>query len=140
MPGRTIIDLMETSVERFGDDVYLMEKVGDRYEGTTYRETRELVHRFSAGLLALGLQKGDRVALIAEGRNLWVIAELGILCAGAINVPISVKINEAAELKFRMAHSGCRMAIVSGTQAPKVEALLKDLPDLETLILLDGEE
>ena len=140
MPGRTIIDLMETSVERFGDDVYLMEKVGDQYEGTTYRETRELVHRFSAGLLALGLQKGDRVALIAEGRNLWVIAELGVLCVGAINVPISVKINEAAELKFRMAHSGCRMAIVSGTQAPKVEALMKDLPDLETLILLDGEE
>ena len=140
MPGRTIIDLMETSVERFGDDVYLMEKVGDHYEGTTYRETRELVHTFSAGLRALGLKKGDRVALIAEGRNLWVIAELGILCAGAINVPISVKINESAELKFRLAHSGCRMAIVSGTQAPKVEALMKDLPDLETLILLDGEE
>jgi long-chain acyl-CoA synthetase len=140
MPGRTIIDLLETSVERFRDDVYLMEKVGDQYEGTTFRETRELVHRFSAGLLALGLQKGDRVALIAEGRNYWVIAELGILCAGAINVPISVKINESTELKFRMAHSGCRMAIVSGTQAPKVEALMKDLPDLETMILLDGEE
>ena len=54
MAGRTIIDLMETSVERFGDDTYLMEKVGDRYEGTSYRETRELVHRFAAGLMALG--------------------------------------------------------------------------------------
>jgi long-chain acyl-CoA synthetase len=140
MPGRTIIDLMESSVERYGDDIYLMEKVGERYEGTSYRETRELVHGFAAGLLALGLKKGDRVALIAEGRNWWVIAELGVFYAGAINVPISVKINEAAELEFRLAHSGCRMAIVSGTQAPKVKALMKDLPDLETLILLDGEE
>jgi len=140
MPARTLIELLENSVERFGDDVYLMEKVGDRYEGTTYRETREQIHLFSAGLQALGIQKGDRVSLIAEGRNLWVIAEMGILCAGATNVPISVKINEPTELKFRMAHAGCRMAIVSAGQAHKVEAIKKDLPDLETIILLDGGE
>ena len=138
MPARTLIELLETSVEKFGDDVYLMEKVGDQYEGTTYREAREQIHLFSAGLQALGLEKGDRVAHIAEGRNLWVIAEMGILCAGAINVPISVKINEPAELEFRLAHSGCRMAVVSKGQAPKLEAIKRDLPDLETIILLDG--
>ncbi len=141
MTDRTLVDLFETSVERFEDEVYLMEKRDGEYRGTTYRETRDLVYRFSAGLQALGLQKGDRVALVSEGRNLWVIAELGILYAGAINVPISVKINEAAELKFRMAHSGCRMVVVSRSQAEKVEAIRKDLPDLETIILLDeGEE
>jgi long-chain acyl-CoA synthetase len=139
MPGRTLVNLFESSVERFADDVYLMEKVGERYQGTTYRETREGVHRFAAGLLALGVRKGDRIALISEGRNLWVIAELGMFYAGAINVPISVKINEPAELKFRLAHSGCRMAVVSRSQVAKVEAIRKDLPDLETLILLDGE-
>ncbi|MBT8396630.1 MAG: AMP-binding protein, partial [Gemmatimonadetes bacterium] len=104
-----------------------------------YAETREQVHRFAAGLLALGIQKGDRISVISEGRNLWVFAELGILYAGAINVPISVKINEHAELKFRLAHSGCRMAVVSGNQAQKVEAIKKDLPDLETIVLLDGK-
>ena len=139
MPGRTLIDLMETSAERFADEVYLLEKPNDRYEETTYRETREQVHRFAAGLLALGVKKGDRISLISEGRNLWVIAELGILYAGAINVPISVKINEPTELKFRLAHSGCRMVVVSANQAHKVEAIKKDLPDLETVILLDGE-
>jgi long-chain acyl-CoA synthetase len=140
MPARTLIDLMETSAKRFPDHVFLLEKPKDRYEGTTYAESRELVHRFSAGLQALGLEKGDRVALISEGRALWVVAEMGILYAGAINVPISVKINEPAELKFRLAHSGCRMAVVSAGQARKVEAIRKDLPNLETLILLDGEE
>ena len=120
MPGRTLIDLMETSAERFADEVYLLEKPNDRYEETTYRETREQVHRFAAGLLALGVKKGDRISLISEGRNLWVIAELGILYAGAINVPISVKINEPTELKFRLAHSGCRMVVVSANQAHKV--------------------
>ncbi len=138
MPGRTLINLFETSVERFPDEVYLLEKVGGEYRGTTYRETREEVYRFAAGLLALGIRKGDRVALISEGRNHWVIAELGIFYAGAINVPISVKITEGAELKFRLAHSECRMAVVSRTQAGKVGAIRKDLPDLETIILLDG--
>lgn len=140
MAGRTLVDLMETSAERFADEIYLLEKPTDKYEGTTYRETREKVHQFAAGLLALGIQKGDRVSVISEGRSLWVVAEVGILYSGAINVPISVKINEVAELKFRLAHSGCRMVVVSRSQAPKVEAIKKDLPDLETIILLDGGE
>jgi len=139
MPGRTLIDLLETSAARFPENVYLWEKPKDEYVGLTYAETRKQVRRFSAGLQSLGLQKGDRVALVSEGRALWVIAELGILYAGGINVPISVKINEPTELKFRMAHSGCRMVVVSGSQAPKLEAIRKDLPDLETVILLDGE-
>jgi len=139
MSNRTLINLMETSAEKFGDEVYLLEKPADRYEETTFTETRDQVHRFAAGLVAMGVRKGDRVALISEGRNLWVIAELGILYAGAINVPISVKINEPAELKFRLAHSACRVAVVSGNQASKVEAIKRDLPDLETVVLLDGE-
>jgi len=139
MPGRTLIDLLETSAARFPENVYLWEKPKDEYVGLTYAETRKQVRRFSAGLQSLGLQKGDRVALVSEGRALWVIAELGILYAGGINVPISVKINEPTELKFRMAHSGCRMVVVCGSQAPKLEAIRKDLPDLETVILLDGE-
>jgi long-chain acyl-CoA synthetase len=138
MPGRTLIDLMETSTERFPENVYLYEKPKEEYIGLTYAETRELIHRFSAGLQALGLKKGDRVALISEGRALWVVAEMAVLYAGAISVPISVKINEPNELKFRMAHSGCRMAILSATQAPKVENIRKDLPDLEHIVLLDG--
>jgi len=138
MSDRTLINLLETAVQRFGDEVYLLEKSMDEYEETTYAETRNQVCRFAAGLLSLGIAKGDRVALISEGRNLWVIAELGILYTGAINVPISVKINEPAELKFRLAHSGCRVAVVSGNQAGKVEAIKRDLPDLETIVLLDG--
>jgi long-chain acyl-CoA synthetase len=140
MPGQTLIALMESSVERFADETYLLEKRADKYGATTYRETREQVLRFAAGLMALGLQKGDRVALVSEARNLWVVAELGILYAGAINVPISVKINEPHELKFRLAHSGCRMVVVSRNHSAKILGAETDLPDLETVILLDGGE
>jgi long-chain acyl-CoA synthetase len=99
-----------------------------------------LVHRCGAGLLSLGIRKGDRAALLSEGRNDWIVAELGILFAGAINVPLSVKLEEAAELKFRLAHSGCETAIVSGAQAHKIYQMRGSLPGLKRVIVLDGQD
>lgn len=137
MTQRTLPRLFEDSVKKFGSNVLLWEKTDDRYAGTTYAEMRPLVHRFAAGLLALGLRKGDRVALISEGRNDWVMSELGILFAGGVNVPISVKVEELADLKFRLAHSECRMAIVSQGQVSKIRQVKDDLPDLAKIIVLD---
>ena len=138
--ARTLPWLFETSVERYAGTVMLLEKRGDRYEATTYAEMRERVHRFAAGLLSLGLEKGDRVALISEGRNDWVMAELGILFCGGVNVPLSVKIDELDDLKFRLLHAGCRMAIVSQPQVGKIRAIRNDLPELKLTIVLDTLE
>ncbi|MBW7889220.1 MAG: AMP-binding protein [Bacteroidetes bacterium] len=135
---RTLPLLFETSVKQFPTNVAMWEKKGDTFKGTTYSELQTSIHRCGAGLLRLGITKGDRIALIAEGRNDWVISELGILYTGAINVPISVKVEERNDLKFRLAHSGCRMAIVSGGQAEKIRTINHDLPELEKIILLDG--
>ncbi len=116
----------------------MWEKRGKAYVGTSYHDIRESVHRCAAGLMSLGINKGDRVALISEGRNDWVIAELGILFAGAINVPLSVKLGELSELKFRIAHSGAAMVIASGSQAEKIRSIRNDLPEVRQLLLLDG--
>lgn len=129
--------LFERSVQRFPANPFMWEKHDGAYVPTTYAAARERVHRCAAGLLSLGLRHGDRVALIAEGRNDWVIAELAILYTGAINVPLSVKLDEPGDLRFRLAHAGCRMAVVSGNHAHKVLALREDLPHLETIIHLD---
>ena len=137
---KTIVELFETSVEKYPDNIYLWEKENGEFKGTTYRQTRDEVLKFAAGLVALGIKKGDRIGLVSEGRNQWIISELGMLYAGAINVPLSVKLDEAAELKFRLAHSGSRMIIVSARQASKIEAIRNDLPDLEKVIYLDPKE
>ncbi len=134
---RTLPYLLEQSTEKYGDNILMWEKKDTAYVGSTYREIRDQVHLFAAGLMSMGIQKGDRLALISEGRNHWVIAELGILYTGAINVPISVKVDELSDLKFRLAHSGCRMAVVSGNQAHKVRAVKNDLPELEKIICFD---
>ena len=138
--ARTLPRLFETSADRFAGRVMMLEKRGGRYKATTYAEMRALVHRFAAGLLSLGLEKGDRVALVSEGRNDWVMAELGILYCGAINVPVSVKLDELDDLRFRLLHAGCRMAIVSRGQAEKIRAIKHDLPDLKLTIVLDQLE
>ena len=136
---RTIPTLLEKSAERYSSNILLWEKKADAYQGTTYSQFKEKVYLCAAGLMSLGIQKGDRIALISEGRNDWVIAEVGMLYAGTINVPISVKLDELSDLKFRLLHSGARMVVVSGGHAHKVRAIENDLPELEKIIILDGE-
>jgi long-chain acyl-CoA synthetase len=137
---RTLINLFEDCVKKYSDYVFLLEKKNNKYKGSTFKEIQEKVHQFGAGLVSLGVQKGDRIALLSEGRNDWVISELGIFFAGAVNVPLSVKLTEPAELKFRIEHSGSKFIIASKNQAKKIAPLKKSLPDLEKLILLDSQE
>lgn len=137
MPERTLPGLFEESVRAYPDNVLMWEKRGSRYEPTTYAGMQPLVYRFAAGLMSLGLGKGDRVALISEGRRDWVMSELGVLFAGAITVPISVKVEELGDLKFRLAHSGSRMAVVSRSQVNKIRQVRNDLPELALTVVLD---
>lgn len=135
---RTLPQLFETSAAQFAANIALWEKKSDAFKGTTYSELQISIHQCAAGLLSIGIAKGDRIALISEGRNDWVISELGMLYAGAVNVPLSVKLDELSDLKFRLLHSGCRMVIVSGGHAHKVRAIAHDLSEVEKIILLDG--
>ena len=137
MKQRTLPMLFEESVEKYSQNIMMWEKSNDQYVGTTYAEMKNLIYIFAAGLMKYGIRKSDRVALISEGRNHWVISELGILYAGAVNVPISTKIEELIDLKFRLAHSGCRLVIASRNQANKIRKIKNDLPDLEKTVLLD---
>jgi long-chain acyl-CoA synthetase len=136
---KSLIQFFEESVEKYSSNVYLWEKPAEKYEGTTYNETRKQVYEFAAGLLNLGIKKGDRLSIISEGRNSWVIGELGILYTGALNVPLSVKLNHD-EIKFRINHSGARMILVSSIQAMKLKEVIKDCPTLEKIIHLDTQE
>ncbi|MCU0243477.1 MAG: AMP-binding protein [Acidobacteria bacterium] len=140
MTERTLPRLFEESVAAYPGNVLIWEKRGSRYEPTSFAEMRGLVRRFAAGLLSLGLGRGDRAALISEGRRDWIMAELGILSTGAVNVPVSVKVEELGDLKFRLDHSGCRLAVVSKSQLAKLRQIKNDLPELATTVVLDDVE
>ncbi|MBN1143208.1 MAG: AMP-binding protein [Bacteroidales bacterium] len=137
---KTLIQLFEDCVSKYSNNVFLLEKKNNKYMGTTFKEVHEKAYQAGAGLLALGVQKGDRIALFSEGRNDWVISELGILYSGAVNVPLSVKLSEPTELRFRIDHSGARFIIASKNQAKKIIPIMDSLPKLEKLILLDSQD
>ncbi len=136
---KSIIQFFEESVEKYESNVYLWEKPQDKYEGTTYGETRKQVYEFAAGLITMGIKPGDRLSIISEGRNNWVIGELGILYAGAVNVPLSVKLNPE-EIKFRINHSESRMVLASSIQAAKLKTVVKDCHTIEKIVHLDTQE
>ncbi len=135
-----ITHLFEESATKYKNNTFLWEKIGNSYIPTTYGETKELVYKLAAGLMALGVKKGDRIALLSEGCNNWVISELGILYAGAINVPLSVKLAEATDIKFRLMHSGARFIVASASQSRKLNGLRNELESLEKVILFEADE
>lgn len=137
---QTIIQLLESSTEKYADNPYLLEKKTDQYEALTYKETKEQVYQVAAGLLTLGIRKGDRLALISESRTDWVISELGVLHTGAVNVPLSILLKEGADLKFRLDHSDTKMVIISANNLDKINSIKKELTKLEKVILLDPKE
>ncbi|SHE97371.1 long-chain acyl-CoA synthetase [Mariniphaga anaerophila] len=136
---KTIIELFETTVANYPNNIYLWEKKDGKFQGTSYEETRVQVLKLAAGLISIGMQKGDRSGLVSDGRNDWIISELGMLYAGGINVPLSIRLQEN-ELIFRLKHSGSKYIFVSGVHAAKVEAIRSSLPELEKIIFLDGKE
>ena len=136
---KSLIQFFEESVDKFTNNVYLWEKLQDKYEGTTYGETRKQVYEFAAGLIKLGIKKGDRLSQISEGRNNWVIGELGMLYAGAVNVPLSVKLTPE-EIKFRINHSESRMVLCSSIQAQKLKLVIGDCKTIEKIVHFDTQE
>jgi long-chain acyl-CoA synthetase len=136
---KTLIQLFEDCVEKYSDNVFLLEKKNNKYIGSTYKEIQEKVYWFGAGLVDMGIQKGERMALLAEGRNDWVVCELGMFYAGAVDVPLSIKLTEPSELRFRLQHSGARYIVVSKQQAKKISPIFESVPTLEKIILLDPQ-
>ena len=132
---RTIIDLFEESVAKYGAKEFLLEKHNGKFEPTTYAASKVEALRTGAGLVALGIERGDRVAILAEGCNNWIISELGLLYAGAVSVPLSIKLEEANDLMFRLKHSDSKVIFVSNHQLKKIRTIVNDLPELKHVIV-----
>ena len=134
---KTIPGFFKNSVAKYADNVLIHEKKNGKYVGATYKEIDEQVEHFATGLYNLGLRKGDRVALLAEGRTEWLVSELAMLYLGIIDVPLSVKLIEPNEIAFRINHSESKAVIVSESQLKKIRDIIHKLPKVETIIVLD---
>lgn len=134
----TIIDFVNEYVDKYQNDTYLREKVEGKWTETSFNKTREEAKLLAAGFMALGLNKGDKVSLLAEARPMWVIAEFGILFAGGVDVPLSYKLESDYDLTFRINHSDSRFIVASEMEIHKVRRVIDQCKAIEKVIVMDN--
>ena len=133
----TIIDFVNEYVDKYQNDTYLREKVDGVWTETSFIKTRDEARLIAAGFMSLGLNKGDKVSLLAEARPMWAIAEFGILFAGGVDVPLSYKLESDYDLTFRINHSDSRFIVASEMEIEKVRRVIAQCPAIEKVIVMD---
>ena len=109
----------------------------DDIEEISSRELFDRIRDLSLGLAALGVGRGDRVALLSESRPEWLITDFAVLTGGAVSVPVYPNL-PAAQVRYILADSGASVVVVSDDeQATKVRSVWPELPALVALIVMD---
>ena len=135
--GDTIVSTFFERTKVDPDRDALKVKREGEWSGITWREYEELVRRAGNGLLALGISKGDRVAIISLNRPEWHVADIATQAVGAVTVPIYVT-NSPPQLAYITGHSESKAIFVENAgQLDKVIKTKSDLPDLKKVIIFD---
>ena len=105
----------------------------------TYAQMGRIVKEITCGLMELGLQPGDRAAIMCNTRPEWMQCDYGILCAGAITVCVYPSLSES-EMAFILKDSGTKIIFVEDNKSlKKAESAAAGLPALEKIIVIDSE-
>jgi len=124
--------------ERWPEQAGFSRRVGDRWVQVTYRETADQVTRLAAGLIASGVQLGDRVALFSRTRFEWMLCDFAIWTAGGVTVPI-YETSSAEQVQWILTDSGAVAAFVeTDDHAKTVAELPVSPPDLREVWVFDS--
>jgi long-chain acyl-CoA synthetase len=135
---RTIPELFQRLTGKFASESRpaLMYKSEGTYKGITYSELRSKVETFAFGLAALGVERGDRVAIVSENRPEWVMSDQAIVALGAVGVPLYPTMT-SKQIEYIFNDAGVKVAIVSNQfQLNKVMRVYADITSLEKVILI----
>ncbi len=136
---RSLVELFETMAARQGARPCTKGKRGGHWTDTSWAEMARRARDISDGLAALGVARGDRVAIIGESTTEWILADLGVMGAAAVSVPI-YQSNKAHEIGYILGNAGAKYAFVDGEgQAAKLRDIRAELPELKGVIRFTGE-
>ncbi|MFD5519087.1 AMP-dependent synthetase/ligase [Streptomyces sp. NPDC127066] len=111
----------------------------DTWKSLTWAQAAERVYAIAAGLIELGVQPEQRVALASSTRVEWILADLGILCAGAATTTVYPQTN-AEESAFILSDSASRVLIAEdAAQLAKAREKRAELPELTHVVVVDAE-
>jgi len=137
MASRTLCDLFYNSVDSFKKPEHLRYKRDGAWRGISSDELRQAVEELSMGLRELGIERGDRVAILSENRPEWALADLATLTAAAVDAPIYATLT-SAQVLYILNDSGAKVAIASNeTQARKILDVRAQVPALKHVILME---
>jgi long-chain acyl-CoA synthetase len=129
----TLGEMVLAATERHSGTAISFERDGIR-RSWSYAEFGKAIREIARGLVALGIEPGDRVAVIGNTKPEWTLADCAILAAGATVVPI-YHTNAPQECRYVLEHSGARAIIVEdATQLAKISSIADECPKLEHLI------
>jgi long-chain acyl-CoA synthetase len=137
MPTQTLCEIFYHSVEAHRKPDHLKVKRDGAWHDISSEEVRRAVEELSMGLRALGVEKGDRVALLSENRPEWAYVDLATLCAAAVDVPIYPNLMPAQVL-YVLSDSQAKVAFASSaTQLKKLAEVRDKAPHLKHVIRFD---
>jgi long-chain acyl-CoA synthetase len=135
---RNLLELHRRQAGRFGPRPAWRYKRYGLYHDLSWADYRTEALTCAAALVVHGVQPGDRVGLLAENRVEWLIADMGILAAGAINVPPHPPLT-SRQIHFQLADAGVIWLFVSTIeQLRKIEQVRAELPLLRGVVIFDG--
>ena len=112
---------------------------GDRWVSLSWSQTKDKVFQLAAGLLALGIEPQDRVAIASSTRMEWVLADLAIMCAAGATTTIYPS-TQHDDVGYVLADSQSRVVIAEDDlQVEKVVDHLDELPELLQIVQMDGK-
>jgi long-chain acyl-CoA synthetase len=135
--SRTIADLLPLAAEKYASSVALRQKRDGEWHDVTYAAVGEIVSEIARGLLDLGIEKGDRVGILANTRPEWTYVDFAISAAGGTVVPVYPP-NSPKECEWVVGNSEARAIVCEdSSQVAKIVAVRDNLPNLETMIVID---
>jgi len=130
----TLTELFNAQAERLGDRVFLREKIGKVWLDHSWNEVADEAGRLRTGLLELGLEYGDRIAILSDNCPRWVVVDQAALGMGAVVVPLYTTAG-VEETRHILADSAASLVAVNGEAAmTKIMAMARQLPDLKGII------
>ena len=135
--NKTIARAAANAAERRGDRLAVKYQSDGEWRELTFAEVSEIVDEIALGLVGLGIEPGDRVALLANTRPEWTFSSLAISRAGAVVVPI-YPTNSPEECEWVAGNSESRVVICEDAgQAAKIEQVRGGLEQLEHVVVID---
>ncbi|KGH47328.1 long-chain fatty acid--CoA ligase [Modestobacter caceresii] len=136
-PGDALTDMVATNAAEHPDEVGLRRQQAGQWVDVTYAEFAAEVAGVAKGLIAGGVQAGDRVGLMARTRYEWTVLDYAIWTAGAVVVPM-YETSSADQVAWILSDAGARAVVVENAEhAATVESVRSEAPELGPVWVID---